>query len=475
MSSLDIYNSRLGFVTAPAGHGKTYSIVESIKSHGGAGDKQLILTHTQAGVAVLKKKLAQEDVPSSHFTVVTIAGWCLKYVQNYHLESGYEGADMPMGGEWNKVYIAMEKLLLNPSVRAVIVSSYGGLFVDEYQDCGIAQHTVVLALSEIIKCRIFGDPLQSIFNFRGQPLVDWRMDVEGHFTNVTSLDIPQRWIIAGNAELGRWIADCRRTLLIDGTIDLTSAPASVTHVTMTGDSQADVQSLVMKSKLRIGENEKIAIIGDKTNQRAKNYALKRISNPHFYLVEAMESKELNDLACYIDETKADSGMRLHKLLKECMTNIPSTVKSTADKLENGDTCRPTSEIGKRLVKVHELFDPLDALWLVAHLKQHNDVILKRPQPIQCLIDTFEMMIGKPEMSMQEALRSSVEVIRHRGRYTPKRTIGSTLLLKGLEFDHVIIYEADSLSRNDLYVAISRATKSLTIFSKQQRITTTSGV
>ena len=47
----------------------------------------------------------------------------------------------------------------------------------------------------------------------------------------------------------------------------------------------------------------------------------------------------------------------------------------------------------------------------------------------------------------------------------KRTLGTTLLLKGLEFDHVIVLDADKLrKKEDLYVALTRAKKSLTILS-----------
>jgi superfamily I DNA/RNA helicase len=58
-------------------------------------------------------------------------------------------------------------------VQQVIGSSYAGLFVDEYQDCTRAQHAIVLMLAELLPCRILGDPLQGIFGFNEDPLVDW--------------------------------------------------------------------------------------------------------------------------------------------------------------------------------------------------------------------------------------------------------------------------------------------------------------
>jgi hypothetical protein len=60
--------------------------------------------------------------------------------------------------------------------------------------------------------------------------------------------------------------------------------------------------------------------------------------------------------------------------------------------------------------------------------------------------------------------------RHRGRLVHRRTIGTPLLVKGLEFDHaVLLWEPDRLSVQGLYVAITRASKSLTIVSRSRTL------
>ena len=55
--------------------------------------------------------------------------------------------------------------------------------------------------------------------------------------------------------------------------------------------------------------------------------------------------------------------------------------------------------------------------------------------------------------------------RHAGRKLSRRSVGSTLLIKGLEFEHVVIVEADLLDQKNLYVALTRPTLSLMILSK----------
>ena len=52
-----------------------------------------------------------------------------------------------------------------------------------------------------------------------------------------------------------------------------------------------------------------------------------------------------------------------------------------------------------------------------------------------------------------------------GRPLPRRAVGSTLLLKGLEAEAAVILNADNLDARNLYVAMTRGSKKLTICSK----------
>jgi DNA helicase-2/ATP-dependent DNA helicase PcrA len=71
----------------------------------------------------------------------------------------------------------------------------------------------------------------------------------------------------------------------------------------------------------------------------------------------------------------------------------------------------------------------------------------------------------PQLTLREAAERYHSEFRYKGRPTGRRrVIGTTLLVKGLEFDHAIVLEADSLSRRELYVALTRGAKSLKIIS-----------
>jgi DNA helicase-2/ATP-dependent DNA helicase PcrA len=57
-----------------------------------------------------------------------------------------------------------------------------------------------------------------------------------------------------------------------------------------------------------------------------------------------------------------------------------------------------------------------------------------------------------------------------GRPLSKRTVGSTLLLKGLEADVAVILNPAVMDHRHLYVAITRGAKQLIVCSSKQVLT-----
>ncbi len=198
-----------GFVVAPAGFGKTYLIAEATARSAG---RQLILTHTYAGVNALRRKMCALGVSDSLYHIDTIASWSLRICLSYSQTSGLQEERPANNQQWSALYEVCTRLLDQAFVRRLVRASYDGLYVDEYQDCSVAQHGVVLKLARDLPSRILGDPLQGIFDFDGQNPVDWTRDVEGGFERLGVLDTPHRWIQAGADGLGRWLREVRTNL-----------------------------------------------------------------------------------------------------------------------------------------------------------------------------------------------------------------------------------------------------------------------
>ena len=169
-------------IKAAAGCGKTYRIAQAVKDIADSRECRpaLILTHTHAGVDSLRKKLKANCVPPSNFHVDTIAAWALRYSASFPAMSGL-AVTKPGDDEWEDVYLAAARLLKNSSAREIVRISYCKVYVDEYQDCTINQHELILELGKLIPCRILGDPLQGIFNIGGSKLIDWDKHIVPRF------------------------------------------------------------------------------------------------------------------------------------------------------------------------------------------------------------------------------------------------------------------------------------------------------
>ena len=76
----DYLNESLVGIIAPAGYGKTEEIAEAVHACDG---KQLILTHTRAGVAALRDRMKRKKVCPDKYEIDTIASFCLKWCKAY--------------------------------------------------------------------------------------------------------------------------------------------------------------------------------------------------------------------------------------------------------------------------------------------------------------------------------------------------------------------------------------------------------
>lgn len=128
---------------------------------------------------------------------------------------------------------AARGLLAGRHIHDVLAATYDQLIVDEYQDCSVAQHEIVVHASEALRTSVLGDPLQAIFNFAG-PTAEWDLQVKVSFPEAGELSTPWRWVNAGEEGFGRWLLEARQILLRRGSIDLSTAPANVRWVRLDG-------------------------------------------------------------------------------------------------------------------------------------------------------------------------------------------------------------------------------------------------
>jgi hypothetical protein len=210
-------------VELPAGAGKTHLVAALAATAAEQGERTLILTHTNAGVDVLRRRLRRFDVAAGATRVETIASWCFQIVRHYPVLAGLAVGAEPDWGQSQQYYIGAASAIRVTAIRNVVKASYGLAIIDEYQDCITEQHDLVLALHEVLPVCVFGDPLQSIFGFRGNVTVRWAKDVTATWPALSLPVHPQRW--QGHHEpLGQWLIDIRANLYAGRPIDLSAAP-----------------------------------------------------------------------------------------------------------------------------------------------------------------------------------------------------------------------------------------------------------
>lgn len=458
-----------GYVVAPAGYGKTHLIAEATARSAG---RQLILTHTYAGVNALRRKMRILGVTDRLFRIDTIASWSLRLSLSYSGTSGWLVERPADNEQWSALYEASARLLDHEFVRRIVRASYKGLYVDEYQDCSTAQHRIVCKLARDLPCRILGDPLQGIFDFGGQDPVDWTRDVEGGFEQLGRLEIPHRWIQAGADDVGEWLRNVRIQLEQGQPIDLNAErPASVSFTQANADAQALFQSQGNTCRYFNCDRSHSVIAIHKGSQeyKAKCHRLSRSLSGRYSSIEEVEGKDLFSFIRKIDRARTDAA-HLKELIAfagRCMTSVDANLPAGTARGEHVDVRANTRnpDVARKANACLAAPSSAAIVDFLSALKETDGVQVIRADLFNRALGVLRKHVLHPELSLSEAAEKYHGEFRYKGRpLARRRLIGTTLLVKGLEFDHAIVLDAASLSRKELYVALTRGARSLTIIS-----------
>jgi DNA helicase-2/ATP-dependent DNA helicase PcrA len=109
--------------------------------------------------------------------------------------------------------------------------------------------------------------------------------------------------------------------------------------------------------------------------------------------------------------------------------------------------------------------PRAVIGLLAEISRAAGVRTFRPAVLRSCIEALRLASGTEGPNIPKAAIQIREQNRLLGRPLPKRAIGSTLLLKGLEAENVVIVNAEALDVRNLYVALTRASKAIVVCSK----------
>lgn len=459
-----VLDARRGMIVAPAGCGKTHLIATVLNETPKL--PYLVLTHTTAGVTALKKRLRRLAIPANHCVVTTLDGWAVRVATSF---PGLCPLGVPPenGSDYyNALRQGVLALLRSGNISDIIRASYSRLLVDEYQDCITLQHELVNTLAEILPTVVFGDPMQCIFSFSGA-MPDWEREVMTCFPLLNTLQTPWRWNNAGTHALGNWLLENREALLKGQNISLDSCPAHVTYRHLSGIALTDIQMQQQDfyRLIRHDEGGSVLVLGDSRRPSARHAFAQKLNG--LDVVEPVELRDVLRMAASLDA--AVNGTQVSVLLHaagEMMTNveIPMTLSRISTLLAGRNRTPPTA-VEVEFLNLSRAPSRQTIFTALCSLQDKPGVKVYRQGAYHALKDTMSLAVSSPEKSISECAGIIREQRRYRGdQRIPSRAIGSTLLLKGLECDHAIILDAGCMSANDLYVALSRGAKSLTVFS-----------
>jgi DNA helicase-2/ATP-dependent DNA helicase PcrA len=153
-----------------------------------------------------------------------------------------------------------------------------------------------------------------------------------------------------------------------------------------------------------------------------------------------------------------------------MTNIEQV--NTLQRLETiraGRNRNQVTELEKALLDLAEQNDVKAIQNAISELENKKGTRVFRKGAFFALKDSLALAASSPDKSILDSSKIIREQRRHIGdKRIPKKAIGSTLLLKGLEADHVVILDSSTMNARNLYVALSRGAKSVTVFHRNNR-------
>lgn len=446
-------------VTLPAGAGKTELIAAAVAKVAQRGGSCLVLTHTHAGVDALRRRMQKFGVPKDQVLVRTIDSWSYDLIAHF---PDLSGLTVPGAPDWSmstEYHRAAARAVRSRAVKRMLQVTYTHMFVDEYQDCLVDQHELILAMSAAIPTAVFGDPLQSLFNFgRNQP-INWRSDVVANFPGVEVEHIPRRWEPDHRA-LGSWLVEIREYLLNGETIDLAAGPVSWlrrngynTHVGVCFDA--------------LKFDGTVAVLGQFRADCVKAASSLKGS---YSVMEALDEKLPMALAETID---AGEGSAIVAAVVEfaaaCSIGMSKHIPSARRKqLADGKSfsirkaeLRPAYDA---LMRLRSDPSPVTVLRALDLLRSLPEVAIHCREAWGEITEAVAIA-GTDECIVADALHRTRNRSRSIGRRSVKRVVSRPLLVKGLEFDHVIILNPERYSAQELYVALTRGSKSVTVISE----------
>lgn len=473
-------------IEAPAGCGKTYQGAGyAARAAAGLGSgRVLILTHTHAACAAFAKitRAAHRkvEIRTIDSLIVQIAA---AYRKSLDLPADPSAWARRQGVNGYAVLAARVARFMerHAFIAAALAERFPIVVADEHQDASADQHAIVMGLRNAgAKLRIFGDPMQGLYA-RGRAadaaLARWEeLKTAAAFAELRT---PHRWR-DGTPALGAWILAARESLKCGQPIDLTGTlPQGLTilHADSTASGRGyrltDTERAPIDRVTRAGMQMLVL-----TPQNDMTEALAAFWNRTIPIWEGHTRPALDELIAATDARAGDAVAVAHAVVafmgRVAVGFSPSShgtqlVQEVSNGCTRATRGKPAciQQLGRFLLEEPNHIGVAKCLTQLSRFREDK-------------VAGFETINVDYRREYRDAIRladfqnahdSLAEINRRRSfarPMPPARAISTIHKAKGLECDNALILPCDGrfsstyYSRCRLYVAISRAKRSLTL-------------
>jgi DNA helicase-2/ATP-dependent DNA helicase PcrA len=460
-------------ICAPAGYGKTHTIISSVILNSSTLPI-LVLTHTNAGVAAIREKAKTNKIDMHRLVVSTICGYAQMLV-DYFVKNNFS---LPQQNDASLYYKAIIteacKVSFSAPVQLFLSKSYSHIIVDEFQDCSLEQFKLIETIGKMIPIHILGDYLQSIYGFNNDTIVDMNgTECEIYRRNIQTLETPWRWINASSKELGEELHSIRQRLENELSIDLSKLIYVKYFPYNEGDKYVNNSPYkrAMSHICNYNGKEKIVLITPHDN--ILGYRNKIIKSYHsLILLEAVDAKDFYTVAHDLDEMTASTALKtivkiFRQYAKKTVIDRYININGEIKKCRKAEYIQINKKLSEAVEQMTTQYNYLNIIKFIETLERLPDMRIFRCQII------YDAKLALKEAACNKTLIETAMIKIHNtrrrvGRQIRSKSVGTALLTKGLEFDHVVILDAHLFTdKKFFYVALTRGCKSVTIISEKK--------
>jgi hypothetical protein len=210
----------------------------------------------------------------------------------------------------------------------------------------------------------------------------------------------------------------------------------------------------------------LVVMADAANIGARAYIAKQLAKVGFSKIEPISCATLYSAAKKFEKEKGFNQLRATMtFIGDCMTGTGAVEARRQGSRKGTAQFGPLVDLGAALV---DNPTPANRLALFDGFHGRGDSYCFRREMFYAMRAALLICISRPSCTLAEAIWEVQSRARHAGRIVAKRSVGSTLLVKGLEFDHAVVIHTPNMTRKDWCIALTRASATLTLLVPAQR-------